>query len=250
MSEELVVKKSSFSESLTTQLTEVKDGLPADLNITRFVQNAVALVNGNEQLLKFCKENKDGQAQVKLGLMKAAFLGLDALNKECYLFPYGKTLNLMIDYRGSVKLAKKYSFRRIKDIYAKVVRKGDDFEETIIGGEPSIVFKPLPFNDGDIIGAFAVCLYEDGGMIYDSMSKKELDVSRSKSKASNAMAWKDFPSEMYKKTVLHRLCKHIELDFDNANQRMYYDEDMAMEKEKKDVVVENPFVVEGEVVEE
>lgn len=248
MADEVAVKKESFSALLTNQLVEVKDGLPTDFNTTRFVQNAVALVNSNDIITKFCREHKDGAAQVRLGLMKAAFLGLDALNKECYLIPYGSKLDFMIDYRGNVKLAKKYSFRPIKDIYAKVVRKGDDFEETIVNGQPSLDFKPLPFNDDEIVGAFAVCLYEDGGLIYDTMSKKELDKTRSKSKASNSMAWKDFPEEMYKKVVIKRLTKHIELDFDNANQRMYYDEDMALEKEKKAVVVENPFVEVGSEV--
>ena len=65
-------------------------------------------------------------------------------------------------------------------------------------------------------------------MKYETMSLEELNKCRSKSKASNSMAWKDFPEQMYIKTVLHRLCKHIELDFDSAEQRQEFDNDVAI----------------------
>lgn len=227
-------KKDSFSEQLTTSLTVVKDALPKELNIQRFVQNAVALLNDNQTLMEFAK--KHGTSQIKQGLMKSAYLGLDAINKECYLIPYGNQLNFMIDYRGNVKLAKKYSIRPIKDIYAKIVREGDDFNERVMGGEPTIYFNPKPFNDGKIIGAFAVCLFKDGGMVFDTMSVKELENTRSASKAKNSPAWQKFTGEMYKKTVLHRLCKHIELEFDNPEQTTLFREDVEIETDTAKVV--------------
>ena len=218
----------SLKDSLTTSLMEVKDALPKDFNQARFVQNALAMLNGNEALVKFAKENKNGTSQIKAGLMRAAYLGLDALSKVCYLIPYGSTLNFMVDYRGAEKLCKKYSIRPIKEIFAKLVREGDEFEENIVDNEPSITFRPKPFSTAPIIGAFAVCNFSDGGMKYETMSLEELNKCRSKSKASNSMAWKDFPEQMYIKTVLHRLCKHIELDFDSAEQRQEFDDDVAI----------------------
>ena len=79
------------------------------------------------------------------------------------------------DYKGEIKLAKKYSINPVKDIYAKLVREGDDFEEYIKDGHQTINFKPKSFNNGEIIGAFAVCLFQDGGMIYEAMSKEEIE---------------------------------------------------------------------------
>ena len=236
MSNELAKKEEnlSFSEQLTTSLTVVKDALPKELNIPRFVQNAVALLNDNPTLTSFAQ--KYGTMQIKQGLMKSAYLGLDAINKECYLIPYGNQLNFMIDYRGNVKLAKKYSIRPIKDIYAKIVREGDDFNERVMGGEPTIYFNPKPFNDGKIIGAFAVCLFKDGGMVYDTMSLQELENTRSASKAKNSPAWQKFTGEMYKKTVLHRLCKHIELEFDNPEQTTLFREDVEIETDTQKLV--------------
>lgn len=215
--------KQTFSVALTEKLNGVSDALPKDFNKARFVQNALALINDNPQLHKY------NQAQLMGGLMKGAYLGLDFYSKECYLIPYGQQLNYQTDYRGAKKLAKKYSIRPIKDIYAKLIREGDEFEEMILNGEPSFNFKPKFLNDGKIIGAFAVVLYQDGGIGYDVMSLSELENTRKHSKASNSPAWKDFTGEMYKKTVLHRLCKHIELDFENPTQRDLFSAGMEIE---------------------
>ena len=194
-------------------------------------------------------QKKNGTGQIKQGLLKGAYLGLDAMNKECYLIPYGNILSFMIDYRGNVKLAKKYSIRPILDIYAKIVRLGDDFEEVINNGVASINFKPLPFNNTGIIGAFAVCVYEDGGLMYETMSLTDLENTRKSSKASNSPAWTRFTGEMYKKTVLHRLCKNIELEFGNNEQRKYFMEDMEIDTVSIENANSEEFVVDEPVSE-
>lgn len=241
------VKKNdiSFSESLTNSLMEVKDGLPVDFNMQRFVQNAVALLNENEQLANFAKQY--GTGQIKQGMVRASFLGLDFLSKEAYLIPYGKTLNFMLDYRGCKKLAKTYSIRPIRDIYAEVVRNGDEFSKEFIDGNTKVTFKPIPFNDSDVIGAFAVVVFEDGGITCETMSLKELGVVRSKSKSQNSMAWKDFTTEMYRKTILHRLCKGIELDF-SAKQREIFDADVAINKNAEDIPEANDPFAEDNII--
>lgn len=225
-----VAPKQTFSTVLTEKLESVQDALPKDFNKARFVQNALALLNDNTQLQKY------PQSQIMAGLLKGAYLGLDFYSKECYLIPYGDSLNYQTDYRGAKKLAKKYSIRPIKDIYAKLVREGDEFDETIVNGEQGINFKPKPFNDGKIIGAFAVCLFTDGGMVYDTMSLADLENTRKSSKAQNSPAWKNFTGEMYKKTVLHRLCKHIELDFENPTQQTAFMAGMEIETDTEKIV--------------
>ena len=229
---QIVEKKennSNFSIVLADKLDSVSDALPKDFNKARFVQNALALVNENPNIAKY------GQQKIMAGLLKGAYLGLDFYSKECYLVPYGNDLNYQTDYRGAKKLAKKYSIRPIKDIYAKLVHDGDLFEEKIVDGEQSFDFKPKPFNDGKIIGAFAVVLYTDGGMAYDTMSLADLENTRKASKASNSPAWKNFTGEMYKKTVLHRLCKHIELDFENPTQQNMFLSGMEIETDQQKI---------------
>lgn len=239
-------KKVSFSEQLTTSLSEVKTGLPMNFNIQRFVNNAVALCNDNEIISSFAKQY--GMAQVKAGLLKGAYLGLDAMNAEFYLVPFGSKLNFMTSYKGKNKIVKKYSIRPVKDIFAEIVRQGDEFKTWSDDEGQHFEFMPLPFNAGSIIGAFAVVKFVDGGVLVDTMSIGELENTRKHSKASNSMAWKDFTSEMYKKTVLHRICKHVEIDFENPTQRTLYDEDMAVETDTSANIGEIPDIAEENII--
>ena len=221
MANEVVAK---FSTQLSDKLVSVESALPKDFNRERFVQNCLAVMNETPALAKI------NPAQTIQGLLKGAYLGLDFLNKECYLIPYGNSVQFQTDYKGEVKFTKKYSIRKIKDIYAKVVREADEFTEEIKDGKPSIDFKPLPFNGNDIIGAFAVVLYQDGGMSYEVMSVKDIQAVRNNySKASQSKAWKHSFDEMCKKTVLRRLCKHIETDFESIEAHSAWEDGSGMD---------------------
>ena len=138
----------SFGDQLGDRLTVAQAALPKDFNRERFIQNAIAVVNANPELTK-------NPPKLFEGLMKGAFLGLDFMNKECYLIQYGNDINFQTDYKGEVKFTKKYSVQPIKDIYAKVVREGDKFTEKIVNGMATIDFEPKAFSDADII---AKCL--------------------------------------------------------------------------------------------
>lgn len=243
-----VATKDTFSAMLTTELENNQAALPADFNIPRFVQNSLALLNGNDTLREFAKQY--GTTQIKQGLMRGAYLGLDSLNSEMYLIPYKSQLTFMPSYKGMVKLAHRYSVRPIKSIYAKCVREGDEFEEVILGGEPTINYKALPFNSNPIIGVFAVCNFADGGCLYEVMSKADVEQCRKSSKAKNSPAWTSFWSEMAKKTVLRRLSKQITLDmdakgFEAMNAGLEYEDDVQ-EIAKKEIE-ENQNSIEFEV---
>lgn len=215
---------------LSTVLTEelslpnMVDALPSDFNRARFVQNCMALVNENPELV-----TRFPQEKLVTGLLKGAYLGLDFYNKECYLIPFGSDLNFFVDYKGLEKLVKKYSIRPVSEIYARIVREGDEFTETIVNNSPQITFKPVPFNNGRITGAFAVCQYTDGGAKVETMSIQQLDAAKRMSKAQNSTAWKFFPEEMYKKIVIRRLCKGIQIELSPVQQK-------AMNAEDDDVI--------------
>lgn len=247
-----------LSTVLSTELEAQRNALPADFNIPRFVQNSISLLQNNDTLKEYAeKYGGEGVLQIKAGLVRGAYLGLDALNQEMYLVPYGKQLNFMPSYKGMVKLATKYATRPIKTIYAKCVRDGDEFEEIIVNGEPSINFKAKPFSDAQIIGVFAVCQYVDGGIVYEVMSKKDVEQCRKSSKAKNSPAWNSFWSEMAKKTVLRRLCKSLSIDMD-AVAREALDAGLEIEtdvrEQVKNEIEENqnsiPFEIDADFEEE
>ena len=169
---DLVLKQTN--SYLDLMLTKDAGALPAGFNPLRFKQNAMTVLSDTNGLEKL----QGNEYSLARTIMKGAYLGLDFFNKECYCIIYGNKAEFQTDYKGEIKLAKKYSINPVKDIYAKLVREGDDFEEYIKDGHQTINFKPKSFNNGEIIGAFAVCLFQDGGMIYEAMSKEEIEEVR------------------------------------------------------------------------
>lgn len=228
MSEELGIVLSSELER-----PSVVDALPSDFNRARFVQNTVALVADNEQLSRI------PQAKLIPVLLKGAYLGLDFFNKECYAVPYGQQLQFVPSYKGMVKLCKRFSKRPLTDIYAHVVRDGDEFENGMEDGREYVIYKPKSFNDGPIVGAFAVAQFADGGIKVETMSKVQLDAVKRMSKAQSGTAWKFFSDEMYRKSVIRRLCKNIDLDMDAETSRIIQGESQEVDSEVTDV--DNPF---------
>lgn len=244
MGNEVGEVKKEFSVQLTESLDAVNDGLPMDFNKPLFVNNCTALLNGNESLLKFANSCKTGVAQIKQGMVRGAFLGLDFMSKEAYLIPYGNKLDFTISYSGAKKLAKKYAVTPIKDIYADVIRNGDSIDYGVKDNKRYLEFKPKALNEGEIIGAYAVVTYADDSIGYEVMTKSEIDKCKSASK-SGGMVWKLWYGEMAKKTVLKRLVKGVELSFETPEMRKGFEEYEEVEEEVHEVP---DIFVESEVV--
>lgn len=227
----------TFTNNLDASLAGVKEALPGDFNQYRFLNNTVAVYKGNPDLQKY------NQNEVLTCSLQAAYLGLDFMNKEAYIVPYGSHVQFQLGYKGACKFVKKYSIRPMSDIYAKEVRKGDSLEYGINEkNEPYLIWKPIPFNDEEIIGVFAVAFFKDGGMLYEVMSKADVDKIRRVSKCGQSGPWKDYYGEMAKKTVLKKLAKNIETDFDNIEQRSAWDADNDVElKPAANADVVDPF---------
>lgn len=243
----------ALTDSLNTCLVNVKDALPSDFNQSRFLQNTIALVENNPDLLKYNRKELLSNA------LRAAYLGLDFMNQEAWLVPYSGHIQFQIGYKGACKFVRKYSMKPIKAIFAKVVRKGDKIDYgNDENGKPYIEWKPVPFNGEEPIGYFAEAIFEDDSILYEVMTPKEVQKIRNVSRCEQKGPWVEWPEEMAKKTVLKRLCKHIETDFDNTEQKEAWDadNDAVFEKSEPSEVVDafaaqpEEVKVEAEVVEE
>ncbi len=215
----------NIQTGLLAQLNENQKALPSGFNRDRFVLNCITVIR--DMLRDNKKRNQLQQVDptsIPICLAKGAFLGLDFFNGECYAIPYGGEMKFQTDYKGEIKLCKRFSKNEIKDVFAKVVREGDDYEEEVDGVTQRVLYRPKPFSNAPMIGAFAIVAFKDGSMLYDSMGKEEIEsVRKNYSKAQNSEAWQKSPGEMYKKTVLRRLCKMVDLDFDSIEQRRAYE---------------------------
>jgi recombination protein RecT len=239
-------------ERLETMLAEQVKAFPKEFNQTRFLQNCLAVLADTKDIEK-CRP-----MSVVRSLIKGAYLNLDFFRKECYVIPYNnnigtkekpewvKDAQFQTDYKGERKLCLTYG-KGIKDIYAKLVQEGDFFEIGVDSGVQYVNFKPLVFNDAATKGAFAVILMENGSTRYETMSVKELeDVRKNYSKIPDSPAYQKSLGEMYKKIVMRRACKLVDLHFDNHEQEKAYEEggDADFSGTKPEAVipkVEDPF---------
>lgn len=243
--------------NLTNFLTEKTEALPRNFNQTRFIQNCMAVLQDTKDI------EKVQPISIARAFLKGAFLGLDFFRKEAYVIVYNenigtrdkpnwiKTAQFQTDYKGERKLVKKYSVNPVLDIYAKLVREDDELEICIEDGRQKLNFRPKPFNDNPIIGAFAVVLYKDGSIMYEAMSVKEIEFVRDnyakKDRAGNfSKAWEISFGELCKKTVYRRLCKSVDLEFESKEQHEAFNEssefnveEAVSPMEKKKVI--NPF---------
>ena len=247
--EEIIQKP--FSTEIAERLETTE--LPSGFSKRRFIQNAVSLLNEKPDLAEA------GKAQLLAGLMKGASLGLDFYNKQCYLIPRKDKngflhLDFQLDYKGCTTLCKKYSIRPLLDIQANVVREGDDFQLKISGNDQEVIHTSNPFMKKPVIGAYAIAYFKDGGKMVETMTLDEINMARSKSK-TRGQVWSEWFNEMAKKTVIHRLAKHIDIDFENAIQQNLFNNDCAIETDpkeqtKKDIEEVEVIEFDDEVVDE
>ena len=222
----------SWEKGIANALDEINDALPKDFSKPRFVQNAMTMIQDKPELI----QNEKTRNQVLPVLMRGAVLGLDYTSKEWYPVSYGSKLEFQMSYRGAEKLARKYSIKPIKSIVCDIVRDGDDFQMEIKDNDVKVNFKPKPFNRAETVGAFCFVTFEDGSALCETMNIDELESTRKMSKMGNGGAWKSTPWEMQKKCVIKRLMKRIEVDFENPQQGVYFNDDEAIATEPEEII--------------
>jgi len=173
------------------------------LDIKRLARIAIMCVNKTPALHKCSPES------VLRSVMQAAELGLEpgsALG-EAYLVPYGSECTLIPGYRGLITLARRSG--EVQSVTAHCVYEGDEFHFKF-GLEAQIDHVPADTDRSaaKMTHAYCVIKLKDGGLIYDVMTKKEIDAIRARSKAGNSGPWVTDYSEMARKTVVKRTLKY------------------------------------------
>lgn len=201
------------NNQLMAMIEKESTAFPKGFNTLRFKQNALTVLQGVD-LSKMAGQ----EFNLARCIVKGAYLGLDFANKECYVITYGGKPEFMTDYKGESKLVLNFAARPVKNIYAQIVKENEEFYVETNGEDKKVVHRQ-GLSDGKILGAYAVVIYKDGTINVEVMTRKEIETVRDKfSKQAKGKAWTDSFGEMCKKTVLRRLCKHIQLNFDNLEQ--------------------------------
>ncbi|WP_283571528.1 recombinase RecT [Streptococcus agalactiae] len=192
------------TSNVATRINQMKDSDGLMIAPKYSVSNALSSAYHalkNEGLL-----NKD-QDSIYNALFDMVTQGLSPAKNQCYFVPYGNTVKLTRSYFGTMKVVKQLP--EVKDIYAEVIYKGDDFKIKNENGRKVFVSHDTDWMnaDNEIVGAYCIIEKEDGEKILTVMTKKEIDKSWSRAKTKNVQ--NDFPQEMAKRTVINRAAKQF-----------------------------------------
>lgn len=147
-------------------------------------------------------------------------LTLNPAMKYAYLVPRNGKCTLDISYIGMIKLLTDAG--TVKNITADVVYQSEvdngrfDYRK---GSDPYLKHKPDVFTPeskkGEMVGAYAIAYFRDGGCQFELMGKEEMDKIKNFSesykneKTRKYSPWENWEPEMWKKTVLRRLYKML-----------------------------------------
>lgn len=196
------------------KLSEVAAGVLPPEKLLRIV---ISEVNKTPDL------KKASISSVMLAVMNLARMGLEpgGVLGHAYLIPFndrkrGMECQLIIGVRGLIELARRSG--TIRSIRAHVVHEHDTFT-CEFGTSPVLRHIPMLTGDpGPVVAAYAVVDLKDGAQQVEVMTRAELDKVRAASRsASNEYGpWKQWESEMQRKTVVRRICKYLPLSAERA----------------------------------
>lgn len=205
--------------TIETGLNNYKDQLDQIISREKLVKEigfAVQAVNSNKKL------QECSQASIIKGVYNVALTGLslNPISKFAALVPKyisgsGMEAVLFPMYQGLVKLLTDTG--SVISVTTHVVYKGDEFEYSL-GLRQDIVHKPK-HQSKEVEFAYSIGKLADGSFMIEVMDKEALDYIRGCSdtwkayeagKLSKELCiWFQHEGEMYRKTVLKRLCKYL-----------------------------------------
>ncbi len=197
----------TIADVFRSQWSKIEAVMPKHLSSERLFQLAVSTVNHDPKLAE-CNI-----ATLLSCVMKCSALGLEPSSVDglgrAYILPYrnNKTkcmeATFILGYKGMLDLARRSG--EIKDISARAVYEGDEFEYEF-GLNETCRHIPLATErtPDKLTHVYMVCHFKDGGHYLDVMTKAEVDAIRSRSKAKDSGSWVTDYEAMAKKSVIRR----------------------------------------------
>lgn len=210
-----MAKEVSIIKTLEVMEPEITKALPKHIPSEKFIRTLMTAYNSNDKI-QACDRRS-----VLAAAMKAATDGLMLDGREAAIVPFGKEAVYMPMVAGIIK--KVINAGRIATITAQIVYKKDKFSYDP-GAIDGLKHDPDWFGDrGEAIGVYAIARTKEGMATVEVMNETQIDKIKAISRSASSGPWKDWPEEMWKKTVLRRLCKFlpsssdIDMLFDNDN---------------------------------
>lgn len=204
-----VTQLNEYLESKKNSLIKIA---PQGTDVDRIIRVAMFEAVKNERLVQ-CSPTS-----VYMALAKACELDLVAggVLHRASLVPMwdkktkGYNAELWIEYTGLMDLVKRSG--EVAHFKAEVVYENDEFEHSFDLESGEILrHKKCHDNPGDLVLAYAVCFFKDGQRQVEVMRKDQINKIRRNSRSPDSGPWSQHTEEMWRKTVIRRICKYLPL---------------------------------------
>lgn len=191
-----------FQEALAQYKPLIQAVLPASTDVGRFCLLAENMLRKNPKLLE-CSPRS-----FWLAILGMAELHLEPVLGHCYPVPYSKTVTMQLGYQGMVQLARNSG--RVLDIWADVVREGDEFSYTL--GTDRSIHHVRNSKPGDkLLYAYACAKLAGNAITFEVLDAAQVEKRKKVSKTatySDSM-WVSWEDEAWKKTAVRALFKML-----------------------------------------
>ncbi len=212
----LVVKQKTFKDLIEKAKASITDILPKHLSPDRMARTML-LAMTRQPLLYECSVESILQA-----FLTCAELGLEpgGIRGYMYLIPFWNSKNKTFEcqtipgYRGLMHLAR--NSMEVSHFAAHVVHANDKFR-VVYGLHEDLIHEPcMDDNPGVAMGVYAVAFLKSGERQFEVMTRSQVESvkNRTKSRDKNGNIvgpWVTDEEEMWRKTVLRRIVKYMEL---------------------------------------
>jgi len=204
-------------EQLTAMQPEIQRVLPAHVTPERFERVTLTALQRQPDLLGTDRKSLFG------AVMQCAQDGLQPDGKEAALVKFGKGAAYMPMVAGLLKLARQSG--EIASLTANVVYAGDEFDYWIDDEGEHLSHRPSIDGDRSQIRAvYAMARTSNGESIIEVMPHAEVEKVRKASRSANAGPWRDWYSEMARKTAIRRLFKRLPRSTDRLDEAVHRDD--------------------------
>ena len=215
-------KVAAFFEANKSKLAQM---LPQHMTADRFLRITMNALRTNPKLMDCTVESlfAASLACAQLGLEPNTPLG------HIYLIPFRNTkkniteVQVIVGYQGYVKLARQSG--EMQTIAAQPVFEMDEYAFDYMNPEAGYHRPHMNGPRGEVIGAWALARFKDGGMAFEFMPRADIDRIRDGSQGyrtarkfnNTNTPWITNYDQMAAKTAIRRLAKRLPLSIEMAN---------------------------------
>lgn len=209
-----------FKQDMQSLIDKKELALPSNVTVDAFRNAAVVAVQDNPAIL-----NCD-PASVMKSLRTLAAAGLVPDGREAAIVPFKGKAQAMPMVFGLIKSARRSG--DVADIRAHIVYQNelDQGRFTyVVGDKEKLEHEPILFGEkGEAVAAYAIAQLKDGTIVREFMDKSQIEKVRKSSASQNGPQptgiWAQWSEEMWKKSVIRRLCKRLDLSAEDARRIM------------------------------